>query len=104
MWDSIPGSAKSDAVSPATCLRCDVSSELCCLAAKPRRMMSLTARYSLRRNTASVMRIFVFCCRHVVWESVVILETGSYGENAALLVESEFKQGLDCVWEIFHVL
>ena len=34
---SIPGLVKSDTMSPTACHRCDVSSELCCPGAKPRR-------------------------------------------------------------------
>ena len=37
VWDSIPGSVKSDSVSPTVRHRCNVSSELCCPSAKPQR-------------------------------------------------------------------
>ena len=40
VWGSIPGSVKSDVVSPSARHRCDVSSELCCPGVKPRRWMS----------------------------------------------------------------
>ena len=36
VWVSIPGPVKSDTVLPTACHRCDDSSELCCLRAKPR--------------------------------------------------------------------
>ena len=36
-WGSIPGPVKLDTVSPTIRHRCDVSSELCCPGAKPRR-------------------------------------------------------------------
>ena len=41
VWGSIPGSVKSDTVSPTACHRCDVSSELCCQGAKQRRWAPL---------------------------------------------------------------
>ena len=37
---SLPGSVKSDTVSPAVRHRCDVSSELCCSGVKSRRWIS----------------------------------------------------------------
>ena len=37
VWGSIPGSVKSDTVSPTVRHRCDVSWELCCTGAKPQR-------------------------------------------------------------------
>ena len=42
--------------------RCDVSLELCSPGAKPRRWI----RYTLRRNTASIMKIW-FCCISIKW-------------------------------------
>ena len=48
---SIPGSVKSDAVSH----RCDVSLEQCCPDPKPRKWDPLS--YTLRRSTASMMKI-----------------------------------------------
>ena len=46
--DSIPGLVKSNAVSPTARHRCDVSSELCCPDAKPRRWIPpLVTRFSV---------------------------------------------------------
>ena len=45
--DSITGPVKSDLVSPAARHCCDVSSELCCSDAKPRRWPSGMERLSL---------------------------------------------------------
>ena len=50
VWDSIPGPVKS-AVSPTTRHRCDVSSELCCPGAKPRRWApQLVTRFGVIRR------------------------------------------------------
>ena len=49
-------------MSPTTRHRCDVSSELCCPGAKPRRW-ALATRYTLQRNSTSIMKIWFFLSR-----------------------------------------
>ena len=45
----IPGSVKSETVSPTACQHCDVSSELCYSSAKPRRLVSpLVTRFGVK--------------------------------------------------------
>ena len=54
-FGSIPRPVKSDTVSSPARHRCDVLSELYCSGAKPQRRVT---RSTLRRNTASIMKIF----------------------------------------------
>ena len=54
---SIPGTMKSDTVSPTARHRCDVSSELCCPGANPRKWTTLLFVYTLWRYVASIMKI-----------------------------------------------
>ena len=51
VWGSIPGPVKLDVMSPAARYRSDVSSEMCCPGAKPRRWtLPLVARFGVYRE------------------------------------------------------
>ena len=55
---SIPSPVKPDTVSPTARHCCDISQELCCTGTKPWRRSA--TRYSLHRNTVSILEIY-FC-------------------------------------------
>ena len=90
----IPRPGKLNALFPTLCHLCDVSSELCCLGAQPRR--GPATRHTLLCNTAIIMKVCFSCLVHVCGKQRQLVVNDYFVQLQAPAFPGEYSSSLNC--------